>query len=216
MIKAMVVDDQVLLKETLIFMLSQDQDIKVFDGGCNGYEALEACNRIRPDIILMDIRMPKLDGINATLRIKELYPHTKVIILTTFEDEDTIFNAIEKGADGYLVKDIKPEALVLAVKSVVHDLYVMHKSVVSSLRSGVKQTITEKNISTSAIESYNLTNKEISIIKHVVDGKSNKEIAEDLNFTEGTVKNKVSKLLEKLDIKDRTQLVIFAIKNNLS
>ncbi|PKM95336.1 MAG: DNA-binding response regulator [Firmicutes bacterium HGW-Firmicutes-1] len=216
MIKAMVVDDQVLLKETLIFMLSQDLEITVFDGGCNGYEALEACKRIRPDIILMDIRMPKLDGIGATKKIKEQYPHTKVIILTTFEDEDSIFEAMEKGADGYLVKDIKPEALVLAVKSVVHDLYVMHKSVISSLRSGVKQTITEKNTIATAIESYHLSCKDISIIKQVVDGKSNKEIAEDLNFTEGTVKNKVSKLLEKLEIKDRTQLVIFAIKNNLS
>ncbi|PKM51578.1 MAG: DNA-binding response regulator [Firmicutes bacterium HGW-Firmicutes-7] len=216
MIKAMVVDDQVLLKETLIFMLSQDREIKVFDGGCNGYEALEACDRVRPDIILMDIRMPMLDGISATLKIKEQFPHTKVIILTTFEDEETIFNAMEKGADGYLVKDIKPEALVLAVKSVVHDLYVMHRSVVNSLRSGVMQTINERCISDTAIDQYNLTIKEINIIKQVVDGKSNKEIAEDLNFTEGTVKNKVSKLLEKLDIKDRTQLVVFAIKNNLS
>lgn len=216
MIKAMVVDDQVLLKETLLFMLSQDEEIQVIDGGCNGYEAIETCNKYRPDIILMDIRMPMLDGISATLRIKEIFPHIKVIILTTFEDEESIFNAMEKGADGYIVKDIKPEALILAVKSVMQDLYVMHKSVALSLRTGVKKTIIQKNTSTSVIENYNLSKKEMMIIKHVVDGKSNKEIADALNFTEGTIKNKVSKLLEKLELKDRTQIVVFAIKNNLS
>lgn len=216
MIKAMVVDDQVLLKETLLFMLNQDQEISGIDGGSNGYEAIEACNKYRPDIILMDIRMPNLDGISATLRIKEQYPHIKIIILTTFEDEESIFSAMEKGADGYIVKDIKPEALILAVKSVMQDLHVMHKSVVASLRTGVKKTLTQKHTSTSAIEHYHLTKKEMLIIKHVVDGKSNKEIAEALNFTEGTIKNKVSKLLEKLDLKDRTQIVVFAIKNNLS
>lgn len=216
MIKAMVVDDQVLLKETLLFMLSQDQEIHVIDGGSNGYEAIEACNKYRPDIILMDIRMPRLDGVSATLRIKEQYPYMKVIILTTFEDEESIFNAMENGADGYIVKDIKPGALVLAVKSVMQDLYVMHNSVVTSLRTGVHNTIAQKYTSSSAIEHYNLSKKEMMIIKHVVDGKSNKEIADALNFTEGTIKNKVSRLLEKLDLKDRTQIVVFAIKNNLS
>lgn len=216
MIKALIVDDQVLLKETLLFMLNQDEEIQGIDGGCNGYEAIDACSKYRPDIILMDIRMPKLDGINATLRIKEQHPHIKVIILTTFEDEKSIFDAIENGADGYIVKDIKPEALILAVKGAMQDLYVMHKSVVASLRMSVEKTVNQKNTSSSAIENYNLTKKEMQIIELIVDGKSNKEIADELNFTEGTIKNKVSKLLEKLNLKDRTQIVVFAIKNNLS
>lgn len=216
MIRAMVVDDQTLLKETLIFMLNQDKEIEAIDGGGNGYEALEKCKEFRPDIILMDIRMPRLDGIKATNKIKELYPHLKILILTTFEDEESIFEAMEKGADGYLVKDIKPDALIMAVKAAIQDLYVMHKSALEYLRKGIHKTITQKNSSSSAIKSFDLTNKEIIIIKHIVNGKSNKEIAEELNFTEGTVKNKVSRLLDKLGLKDRTQMVVFAIKNNLS
>lgn len=216
MIKAMVVDDQVLLKESLLFMLNHDEEIQAFDGGCNGYEAIEQCNKIRPDIILMDLRMPKLDGISATKRIKERFPSIKIIILTTFEDEETILEAMQKGADGYIVKDIRPEALSLAVKGAYHDLYVMHKSVIKSLQDGVSKTASDKKISSSAMEAYDLSKKDISIVQLMVDGKSNKEIADILGFTEGTVKNKVSRLLDKLDLKDRTQIVVFAIKNNLT
>ncbi|MBC7958438.1 MAG: response regulator transcription factor [Vallitaleaceae bacterium] len=216
MIKAMVVDDQVLLKETLLFMLGQDEEIGAYDGGGNGYEALEMCNKIRPDIILMDLRMPKLDGIAATKKIKSQFPHIKIVILTTFEDDETIFKAMEEGADGYIVKDIRPEALILAVKSVYHDLYVMHKSVINSLRQGVHFTSTEKQATSEVVEKFRLTKKEIAIIRLMVDGKSNKDIADELNFTEGTIKNKVSGLLGKLELKDRTQIVVFAIKNNLS
>lgn len=215
MIKAMVVDDQVLLKETLLFMLGQDQEIQAFDGGSNGYEALTMCNKIRPDVVLMDLRMPKLDGLAATQKIKQQYPHIKIIILTTFEDEETIFKAMDEGADGYIVKDIKPEALILAVKGAYHDLYIMHKSVIKSLRQGIQKTTSEKQAILDVVQQCNLTKKEIAIIKLMVDGKSNKEIADELDFTEGTIKNKVSGLLSKLELKDRTQIVVFAIKNNL-
>lgn len=216
MIKAMVVDDQMLLKETLLFMLNQDEEIEAVDGGNNGYEAIELCNKIIPDIILMDLRMPKLDGLAATKKIKQQYSKIKVIILTTFEDEESIFNAMEGGADGYIVKDIKPDALIQAVKSVYLDLYVMHKSVLKSVRQGVIRTTTEKQATLDVVENCGLTKKELSIIKLVVDGKSNKEIAAIMNFSEGTIKNKISGLLSKLDLKDRTQIVVFAIKNNLS
>lgn len=212
----MVVDDQILLKEMLLFMLGQDQEIQAFDGGSNGYEAIEMCNKIRPDIVLMDLRMPKLDGLEATKRIKQIYPHIKVIILTTFEDEDTIFKALDDGADGYIVKDIKPEALVLAVKSAFHELYVMHKSVLRCLRHGVLKTTSEKQTTIEVVEKCQLTKKERAIIKLIVDGKSNKEIADELGFTEGTIKNNVSGLLSRLELKDRIQIVVFAIKNNLS
>ncbi len=166
--------------------------------------------------MLMDLRMPKLDGLAATQKIKELYPHIKVIILTTFEDEETIFRALDEGTDGYIIKDIKPEALILAVKGAYHDLYVMHKSVIKSLRQGVQKTTSDKKATLDIVQKCGLTKKEIVMIKLIVDGKSNKEIADEMNFTEGTIKNKVSDLLGKLELKDRTQIVVFAIKNNLS
>lgn len=215
MIKVMCVDDQVLLRETLIYMLSQDDEIQTYDGGSDGYEALKNCDEVRPDIVLMDVRMPNMGGLEATQRIKELYPSVKVIILTTFEDEKSVFQSIELGADGYVVKDIKPEELILAVKSVYKNLYVMHQSVVSVVKGEIVDSRTREKDQIRTLSSYDLTPMEIKIIKLMVDGKSNKEIAAELSFTEGTIKNKVSKLLGKLELKDRTQVAVFAIKHNL-
>lgn len=215
MIKVMCVDDQVLLRETLIYMLNQDEEITAFDGGSDGYEAVSNCDEHRPDVVLMDVRMPNLGGLDATKKIKEVYPSIKVIILTTFEDEKSIFESLEKGADGYIVKDIKPEELILAVKSVYNNLYVMHQSVVSVVKSEISDAQSKEKDQMNTLSSYELTPMEIKIIKHMVDGKSNKEIASELNFTEGTIKNKVSRMLGKLELKDRTQVAVFAIKHNL-
>jgi len=213
--KVMCVDDQVLLREALLFMLSRDEEIEVIDGGNNGYEALENCNKYRPDVVLMDIRMPRLDGIEATKRIKDLYPSMKVIILTTFEDETSIFKAIEYNADGYVVKDTKPEELILAVKSVYNNLFVMHKNVIEVVKGEIVESQNKEKEITETLSDYELSTMEIRIIRLMVDGKSNKEIAVELNFTEGTIKNKVSKMLGKLNLKDRTQVAVFAIKHNI-
>lgn len=215
MIKVMVVDDQVLLKQTLLFMLGQDDEIKVFDGGKDGYEAIDNCGIHHPDIVLMDLRMPKMGGLKAMKRIKELYPEIKVMVLTTFEDDQSIFKSLENGADGYIIKDIKPEELIMAVKSVYNNLYVMHMTVLEVLKEEIIRMTHEKQKNSDTIEQFDLSPMEVKIIQQMVNGKSNKEIAIKLNFTEGTVKNKVSKLLEKLELKDRTQIAVFAIKHNL-
>lgn len=215
MIKVMCVDDQVLLKEALLFMLAKDEAITTIDGGGNGYDAIENCQQHRPDVILMDIRMPRLDGIEATKRIKALCPSVKVIILTTFEEEDSVFRAIEHSADGFIVKDAKPEALLLAVKSVYNDLFVMHSNVVRVVKGALVASHTKEEALASTLSSFNLTPLDIDIIHMLADGRSNKEIALALNFTEGTIKNKVSKMLAKLELKDRTQVAVFAIKHNI-
>lgn len=215
MIKVMCVDDQVLLREALLFMLSRDPDIQALDGGNDGYEALDNCNKFRPDVILMDIRMPKLDGIETTSRIKALYPSIKVIILTTFEDETSIFSAIAHNADGYMVKDTKPEELLLAVRCVYNNLFVMNKSVIQVVKGELVDSQTKEQEIVNTLEDYKLSAMEIRIIRMLADGQSNKEIAQVLSFTEGTIKNKVSKMLGKLDLKDRTQVAVFAIKHNI-
>lgn len=211
----MCVDDQILLRETLIYMLSQDDEISAFDGGADGYEALKNCNLLRPDVILMDIRMPNLDGIEATRQIKALYPSIKVIILTTFEDEKNVFESIEIGADGYVVKDIKPDELKLAVKSVYHNLYVMHNSIIRLVKGKIAGAQSREKDQKKMLTDIDLTPMEVRIIKHIIDGKSNKEIASALSFTEGTIKNKVSRMLGKMDLKDRTQVAVFAVQHNL-
>jgi len=215
MIKVMVVDDQILLKETLLFMLNQNDDIEAMDGGNNGYEAIDNCYKFRPHIIIMDLKMPLLDGIEATKKIKNQFPSVKVIILTTFEEEEDIIDAISNYADGYIIKDIKPEALVLTVRSVFNDLYVLHKSVVKLLKKEINNNKIQEENSNNVITKYNLTPIDIKIIKFLADGLSNREIAIELNFSVGTIKNKVSRLLSKLEVKDRTQVAVFAIKNNL-
>lgn len=215
MIKVMVVDDQVLLKQTLLFMLGQDDEISVVDGGKDGYEAIENCDTYRPDVVLMDLRMPKMGGLKAMKRIKEIYPTIKIMVLTTFEDDQSIFKSLENGADGYIVKDIKPEELIMAVKSVYNNLYVMHMNVLQVLKEEILRITQERQKNNETIDQYDLSPMEIKIIQQMVNGKSNKEIATKLNFTEGTIKNKVSKLLSKLDLKDRTQIAVFAIKHNL-
>lgn len=215
MIKVMVVDDQVLLKQTLLFMLGQDDDITVFDGGADGLEAIDNSSTYRPDVILMDLNMPKMGGLKAMKRIKELYPTIRIMVLTTFEDDQSIFKSLENGADGYIVKDIKPEELILAVKSVYNNLYVMHTNVLEVLKDEILRITHERQKNNDTIDQYDLSPMEIKIIQQMVNGKSNKEIAAKLNFTEGTIKNKVSKLLSKLGLKDRTQIAVFAIKHNL-
>lgn len=215
MIKVMVVDDQVLLKQTLIFMLGQDEEITVIDGGEDGYGAIENCELHRPDVILMDLRMPRMGGLSAMKRIKEVYPRIKIMVLTTFEDDQSIFQSLENGADGYIVKDTKPEELIMAVKSVYNNLYVMHLNVLNVLKQEIHRISSERQKNNDTIEAFDLSPMELKIIQQMVNGKSNKEIAQKLNFTEGTVKNKVSKLLNKLDLKDRTQIAVFAIKHNL-
>ena len=137
------------------------------------------------------------------------------MVLTTFEDDKSIFASLENGADGYIVKDIKPEELIMAVKSVYNNLYVMHMNVVEVFKEEILRVTQERQKNNETIDQYDLSPMEIKIIQQMVNGKSNKEIAAKLSFTEGTIKNKVSKLLSKLNLKDRTQIAVFAIKHNL-
>lgn len=215
MIKVMLVDDQVLLKNSMMYILKQDPELAVHDGGGNGLEAIKNCTINQPDVILMDIMMPQMDGLTAALRIKETYPKVKIIILTTFEDDNNISLALDYGVDGYIVKDVEPEAIILAIKGVHNNLYVIHKSVLSLLKQGVNKKAEEKKMEEELMLIYELTPIEVEIILLIADGQGNKEIAERLKFSEGTMRNKVSRLLGKLELKDRAQIITFAIKNNL-
>lgn len=210
MIKVAIADDQRLLRESLAYILDNDEEIHVVDGASNGEEALELCKRLSPDIILMDIEMPVMDGVSATKKIKENYPNIKVIVLTTFENADNIMESFIVGADGYIVKNINHKDLVLTVKCVASGLCVIHQS--------VKEIMINRFKGLSEYKSKyqdKLSEKDIDIIKLIATGKSNKEIAVQLNYSEGTIKNNVSKILEKLEVADRMQIAIFAIENGI-
>lgn len=222
MIKAIIADDQVLLREMLRTMLLQDSEIEVAGCAGNGNEVINLCRQHKPDIILMDIRMPDMDGIKALTAIKRSFPKVKVIMLTTFQDNENITEAYLNGADGYILKDIKPELLVLVVKCIYNELFVMCKSAHSFMMRQFGMMCRNKvSVNTKAegddqcIEDVELDKTDLKILKLLAEGNSNKSIAEQLNFSEGTVKNRISRVLNLLGLKDRTQLVVYALKNNL-
>lgn len=232
MIKVIIVDDQVVLRESLKFMVEQDQDIRVIGLAGNGREAFGICKDLNPDIVLMDIMMPECNGVEGTKLIKSSYPYTKVIILTTFKDEENIQKAIENGADSYVLKDIKPDELILTIKilykgmSVIpYDSFKSHKSANSKEMSNdsIDNTTNSNEESLHHVEAISkkasdigLTPRELEVVRLIVDGKNNREISESLFISEGSVKNVISIILDKVKVKDRTQLAVFAVKNNLA
>lgn len=211
-IKIAIVDDEKLIREGLKIILLTYDDIKVSGMGENGYEALKLCNVDNIDLVLMDIRMPICDGVKGTKLIKDEFPDVKVLILTTFKDIEYIQEAMKNGASGYLLKDSSYDLIYEGIKTASMGNIVMHPDVASNIFNHTKINIIPETV----YDNYNITNKEIEIIKYIADGLSNKEIGEKLFLSEGTIKNNVSTLLSKLELRDRTQIVVFAFKNNLT
>lgn len=210
MIKTLIVDDQKLVRQSLSYLLESNEDIKVVGLAENGLEAIQFAEKNEVEIILMDIEMPILDGISATKRIKEKFPNIKIIILTTFENPDNILESFVNKADGYIVKDISHTDLINTIRCVNSGLCVLHESVrkimidrfkgLSDYRTSYKEILTER---------------EIEIVKYIALGFRNKEIAAKMNYSLGTIKNNISKILEKLDMVDRLQIAIFAIEKGI-
>lgn len=215
MIKVAIVDDQILLSKSLKYILEKDSEISVVGLGRTGKEALGICRRNSPDVILLDIQMPEMDGVEATKEIKSINGKIKVLVLTTFENIENIMESYIAGADGYIVKDLAPDELVLSVKCVAKGLHVAHNSVQKIIMREFSKARGKKIELKGKNEEVTFMPVELELIKLVSQGKSNKEIAEILCFSEGTIKNKVTSLLSKLELRDRTQIVIFAIENNL-
>ena len=210
MINVVLADDQNLFKESIAYILDNDDEINVIGQACDGTQVITLCEKLKPDVVLMDIEMPGLDGVNATKIIKENCSNIKVIILTTFENPDNVMESFVAKADGYIVKDISYKDLVLTVKCVYRGLTIIHES--------VKQIIVDRFKGFSNYKSQYkdiLTEKEVEIIKLISIGCSNKEIASNLNYSEGTIKNYVSKILYKLNLSDRMQIAIFAMENGI-
>ncbi|HKL41168.1 MAG TPA: response regulator transcription factor [Clostridia bacterium] len=210
MVKVILVDDQLLLRESIAILLENDEEIDVVATGENGKEAIKLCEIYKPDVILMDIEMPELDGVCATKIIKEKFPYIKIIMLTTFENPDNIMESFINGVDGYIVKNISHKDLTRSIKSVNNGLTVIDKSVKKIMMDRFK-SLSEYSSRYKDI----LTNREIEIVKLIATGLSNKEIGVELSFSQGTIKNNVSKILKKLDMSDRMQIAIFAIENGI-
>lgn len=211
MIKVLIAEDMDILRESLKYMIESFEDMEVVGLASDGKKALELCRVHKPDVVLMDIKMPVCDGLEGTRLIKSAYPDIKVLILTAIEDENTISDAVNCGADGYITKDILPMQLQQSVKSVIAGLGIVKKSIMNS--------VIQKNNSDSAKftseDTSNLSDKERTLIRLIVEGKNYKEMGKEVCLSEGYVRNMVSEILVKLSLKDRVQLAVFAVKNKL-
>lgn len=215
MIKVLIVDDQVILRESLKFIVEQDNQINVVGCAGNGMEAVELCEQFQPHLVLMDIMMPICNGVEGTRLIKEKFDHIKVIILTTFNDDENISKALENGADGYVLKDIKPDELIMAIKGTMKGLRVVHENIFSTVVEELNKARHQKKTEEKPSIHVDLNERDIEIIKLIAEGNTNKDIATKLFLTEGTVKNIITGILKLLNVQDRIQLVIYAVRNGI-
>lgn len=208
-INLLIVDDEKLIREGLRLMLSTFEQLNIVTTAKDGYEALECCKNNNIDIVLMDIRMKNCDGVLGTRLIKEQFKKIKVLILTTFKDSEYIKEAFNFGAYGYLLKDSSPEVIYEAIKSAYNGNIVINHEMAEKIIN--KGYIMEKPI----LDNLNLSEKELKIIEYVAKGLTNKEIALEMFLSEGTIKNNITNILSKLELRDRTQIAIFAFKNKI-
>ncbi|HEY1421284.1 MAG TPA: response regulator transcription factor [Candidatus Dormibacteraeota bacterium] len=207
--RVLVVDDQTLFRMGLTSLLSEDARVDVVGQAVDGADALKQAVKFKPDVVLMDIKMPNIDGIEATRQILEAVPGVKVLILTTFETDSQVIQALKAGASGYVLKDSSAAAIVSSIVAVMAGERVMASAVANRVLEMLTGTTTPK-------EFYDgLTNREIEILKLLANGMANKQIAYRLKISEKTVRNHVSNTYEKLGIYDRSQAVLYAVRKGL-
>ena len=211
MINVIIADDDEIFRNGLKIIIEQDKDIKVCGLASNGNSAYDLCKTEKPDIVLMDMQMPYCDGSSATYKIKQDFPNIKVLVLTTFDDKATVSKALTSGADGYVLKDVDETKIVNAIKSTMLDINVFGKTVFDSNKLNFDIRFDDVQNNTHTVK---LTNRETELLVNVAKGLSNKEIAKTMFLSDGTVRNNISALLLKLNLKDRTQLAVYAVKND--
>jgi DNA-binding NarL/FixJ family response regulator len=208
-IKILLVDDQALFREGLRTLLTVQPDFEVVGEASNGEEALRMCANLRPAIVLMDLRMPVMDGVTATRRLKETLPDCRVIVLTTFDDDEFVFEGLRAGAVGYLLKDVSSNKLYEAIRSAARGEYFLLPAITAKVMTEFARISRSAPRSMEGLDTP-LSLRELEVLRLVATGLSNKEIASTLVIAEGTVKNHLTSILSKLQARDRMQAVIRA------
>jgi DNA-binding NarL/FixJ family response regulator len=206
-VRVLLVDDQAMFREGLRTLFSVQPDLKVVGEAANGEEAVELTARLRPDVVLMDLRMPVLDGAAATRRIAENHPRCRVIVLTTFDDDEAVFEGLRAGAVGYLLKDASSEKLFEAVRAAARGESFLSPSVAAKVVSEFTR-LSRRTAGHSGALVEPLTDRELEVLQLVVTGATNKEIAQSLVIAEGTVKNHLTSVYGKLGVSDRTEAAL--------
>lgn len=218
MIKAAIVEDQEILRKSLKIVIESISDIQIVGTAGNGEEAIALCEKENPDILLMDIQMPIMNGVIATEEIKKRWPHIKVLILTTFQDVEHVLNALNAGAEGYMLKAVDPEYLVQGIKMVYHGGSLIPQQLAKEVFSHIhsnnpvhtdQQRLNENN-------TYDLNGQELKVLKYLTQGLSNKDIAEKMFLSVGTVKNYISNIYSKLNVNNRASAIMKAMEESLT
>ena len=205
-IKVMIVDDQVILSEGIKTVLATDEELDVIAVASDGVEALEKMEKEVPDVVLLDIRMPNMNGVVTTGEIKKRYPGVKVIMLTTFDDSDYILSAIAGGASGYLLKDISADSLISAVKNAYAGDTILPAKIAKKITDAAKMVTSDREIRLK--KEYNLSDREVEIAIMIYEGFNNRQIASSLNLSEGTARNYISAIYLKVGGENRSDAIV--------
>ena len=213
-IRVLIVDDHALFRRGLVMVLEQEKDIELVGEAGDGAEAVQIAADTTPDVVLMDVRMPRRGGIEATTQIKELVPSTKILMLTISDEEADLYDAIKAGASGYLLKEISIDEVANAIRAVQAGQSMISPSMASKLITEFA-TMVKKTDEKPAAAQPRLTEREMEVLKLVAKGKNNRDIAKELFISENTVKNHIRNILEKLHLHSRMQAVVYAVREKL-
>ena len=211
MIRVLICDDQLIVCEGLAKILGSDPEIEVVGVAHDGVEALGLIPQARPDLVLMDLKMPLMNGIVATRQIREKYPHLYVLVLTTYDDDEWLFDAIRSGAAGYLLKDTPPAGLIASIKGTMQGKTYLDPNIAGK----VLGSYTSRPAANPPPSNFQFSEREYEVLKLLAQGLSNVDIAQQLYLTEGTVRNYTSDIFKKLGVSDRTQAAVAAIRYGL-
>jgi DNA-binding NarL/FixJ family response regulator len=212
MINVLLVEDQCLVRSGLRALLDQESDIRVVGEAEDGEEAVRLACELQPDLVLMDVKLPKLDGIEATRRIRETNGKVEVLILTAYEDDETVLQAIQAGASGYVLKDITPTNLVRAIRAVRAGMSTVHPGITRRLLERISTMSRTRTAGTASLHSNGLTDREVEILVGVSRGASSRELAAQLFVSESTIKSHLRTIYRKIGVRDRSQAVAYAIR----
>jgi len=210
--EVLICDDQAIVRDGLALLLKLDKDIEIVGTVEDGYEAIQFVDNNPPDLVLMDLKMPRVNGIEATRQIKQKYPQVKILVLTTYVDDQWIFDAIRAGASGYLLKDTPHAEVAAAIKGTIEGKAYTDPVVTQRLM----QAVANQQVQPVTLITEKLTAREVDVLRVLSRGMNNASIAESLSLTEGTVRNHISSILAKLEVSDRTQAAVIAIQHGLS
>lgn len=212
MINVLLVEDQCLVRSGLRALLERETDINVVGEAPDGEEAVKMVSELLPDLVLMDIKLPKVDGIEATRQIKEANGQVEVLVLSAYEDDETVFQAIQAGASGYVLKDITPMNLVRAIRSVRAGMSTVHPGITRKLLERISLMARTRTPGAAQIHSDGLTQREVEILVGIAKGASSRELAAKLFVSESTVKSHLRTIYRKISVRDRSQAVAYAIR----